>query len=127
MGRLVCAFCLLSGIVSAPLSAAPLNGLPLAGTEALTMEGDIAAQLVAGVDRFLLRKIDASIDDRAQRWQPDLSSPAAYEASLAPQRNRLAEILGVRDARLPFDAPALVATTDRAALVGEGDGYRVFA
>jgi len=30
---------------------------PLAGTQPLTMEGDIASQLVEGVDRFLLKKI----------------------------------------------------------------------
>src|SRR6266850_125967 len=30
---------------------------PLPGTAPLTMEGDIASHLVAGVDKFLLRKI----------------------------------------------------------------------
>ena len=39
---------------------------PLSGTAALTMEGDIASHLVAGVDRFLLRKLDESAAGRAR-------------------------------------------------------------
>jgi dienelactone hydrolase len=32
-----------------------------------------------------------------------------------------------RDARVPFDAPELIATTAQPALVGKGDGYEIFA
>ena len=40
------------------------NTLP--GTQPLLMEGDIASQLVDGVDRFLLRQIEASADGRVR-------------------------------------------------------------
>jgi dienelactone hydrolase len=103
------------------------NGEPLPGTKPLTMEGDIAAQLVEGVDKFLLREIDKSTERRAKYWKRDFSSAEAYEKSIEPNRKRLAHILGVRDARVPFDAPELVATPSQPALVGKGDGYEIFA
>jgi dienelactone hydrolase len=99
---------------------------PLAGTQMLTMEGDIASQLVGGVDRFLLREIDRSVERRTAHWRRDLSSPAAYDKSVEPNRKRLAHILGIRDARVPFDAPELTGTTVRPALVARGARYEVF-
>jgi dienelactone hydrolase len=102
------------------------NGEPLPNTKPLTMEGDIAEQLVAGVDKFLLREIDKSVERRAKFWKRDFSSPEAYNKSIEPNRKRLAHILGIRDARVPFDAVELVATTKEPALVGKGDGYEIF-
>jgi dienelactone hydrolase len=100
---------------------------PLPGTRPLTLEGDIASQLVDGVDRFLLRKLDESVAARAKHWTRDVSSVARYDASIARNRNRLAHILGVRDPRVPFDAPELVGTPDERALVGSGEGYEVYS
>src|SRR6185436_11314200 len=100
---------------------------PLAGTKKLEMEGDIAAQLVDGVDKFLLREIEKSVEGRAKFWKRDLSSPEAYNKSIEPNRQRLAHILGVRDKRIPFDAPELVGTTKNGALVGKGENYEIYA
>ena len=61
------------------------------------MTGDIASELVAGVDRFLLKQIDESTAKRARFWNRDFSSNAAYQVSVKPNRERLAHILGVRD------------------------------
>jgi dienelactone hydrolase len=91
------------------------------------MEGDIASQLVDGVDRFLLRQIEASVEARRQHWKRDFSSADAYNKSIEPNRKRLSHILGVRDARVSFDGPELVGTTARPALVGRGTGFEVFA
>ena len=71
------------------------------------MTGDIASELVAGVDRFLLKQIDESTAKRAAHWKRDFSSPKAYNASVEPNRKRLAHILGVRDARVPFRTRAI--------------------
>ena len=79
--------------------AAQEPGPPLPGTKPLTMRGDIASELVAGVDRFLLRQIDESTANRPRFWKRDFSSAKAYEASVEPNRKRLAHILGVRDRR----------------------------
>src|SRR5215831_17224040 len=103
------------------------DGPPLPNTKQLTMQGDIAMQLVEGVDKFLLHEIDKSVERRAKFWKRDFSSPEAYNKSIEPNRKRLAHILGVRDPRVPFDAPELIATTAQPALVGKGDGYEVFA
>jgi dienelactone hydrolase len=100
---------------------------PLDGTKPLTLEGDIASQLVEGVDRFLLKKIDESVEKRAPHWKRDFSSAEAYSKSIEPNRKRLAHILGVRDPRAPFDAPELVATTSQSALVGKGTNFEAFA
>jgi len=100
---------------------------PYPGTEPLTMEGDITSQMIDGIDRFLLQEIDRSIERRARHWQRDLSSVEAYNQSIEPNRRRLAHILGVRDARIPFDAPELIATTRQAALMGKDAAYEIFA
>ncbi len=99
----------------------------IAGTELLTLEGDIASHLVAGADRFLLGELEKSVERRKQHWRYDFSSPDAYTASVEPNRKRLAHIIGLRDERIPFDAPELIGTTERPALVGRGDGYNVYA
>jgi dienelactone hydrolase len=82
-----------------PLSLAAFDDLgpPLTGTKPLTMTGDIASELVAGVDRFLLKQIDESTTKREKAWNRDFSSHAAYRVSVEPNRHRLAHILGVRD------------------------------
>jgi dienelactone hydrolase len=101
--------------------------VPLPGTAPLTMTGDIASQLVAGVDKFLLRELDLSVERRARHWKRDFSSPEAYNKSIEPNRKRLAHILGVRDPRVPFDGPELVGTTAQPVLVGRGVNYEIFA
>ena len=50
----------------------------LPGTKPLTLQGDLAAQLVEGVDRFLLKKTEESVAGRAAFWKRDVSSPEAY-------------------------------------------------
>jgi dienelactone hydrolase len=100
---------------------------PLPGTQPLVAEGDLPMVMLDGFDRFLDRHTAASIEQRAALWKRDTSSPAKYEQSIAGNRAHLATILGVVDAREKFEAPELVATVDRPALVGKGDGYQVFA
>ena len=112
--------------VSFFISGAPAAE-PYPGTKPLEAEGDIASQMIDDIDRFLLRKIEASVGQRAQHWKRDYASAEAYNASIEPNRKRLAHILGVRDARIPFDAPELVSTTKQPALVGQGEGYDIFA
>ena len=95
------------------------------GTKRLTWEDDIASRLVAGVDRFLLRQIEASVEGRAKHWKRDFSSIEKYNNSVATNRKRLAHIVGVRDERVPFDDPELIATTTQSARIGIGNGFVV--
>ena len=99
----------------------------LPDTKPLTVQGDIAAQMVEGIDRFLLRKTEESVAKRAAFWHRDFSSHEAYNKSVEPNRKRLAHILGVRDPRVAFAAPALDANVSRGEHVGSGDGYEIFA
>ena len=99
----------------------------LPGTQPLTTEGDITSQLVSGVDTFLLREIDESVERRERFWHRDFSSPEAYSQSIETHRARLAHLLGVRDRRASNTTPELVATVDEPALVGIGVGYEIYA
>ncbi len=78
-------------------SGDPPDVLP--GSTKLDWTDDIASRMVDGIDRFLLREIDLSAERRARHWHRDQSSVAAYNASIEANRNRLAHILGVRDAQ----------------------------
>ncbi len=105
----------------------PVDTAPLAGTQPLTIGGDIASQLVAGTDRFLLRETELSVEKRARFWKRDFSSPEKYALSLAPNRQRLAQILGVRDARVSAPDMQVVAGVDQPVLVGQGANYEIRA
>ena len=97
---------------------------PLPGTAPLTLQGDLAAQMVAGIDRFLERQLEAVVGRRPGRWQRDAASHEAYETSVAAKRQRLRKLIGLLDQREEVEMQ-LLATHRQPALVGEGPGYRV--
>jgi dienelactone hydrolase len=99
---------------------------PLAGTEPLTRDGDLAAQMVAGIDNYLMRELAASVEHRKSFWKPDYSSVEAYQKSVRPNRERLKKILGIVDQRLP---PKLeyVGGPGEPALLAEAEGFKVYA
>jgi len=99
---------------------------PLAGTQPLTMQGDIAAQMVAGIDKFFMREIEASKERRASHWSCGFSSHENYVTSIEPNRKRFTKIIGAVDPRENVTMQ-LLATTIQPALVGEGAGYKVMA
>ena len=83
--------------------------------------------MVAGIDKFLMRELAASVEKRKQYWKPDFSSPEAYAKSVQPNRERLKKILGVVDARVPYKDLEYVSGPETPALVAETDQYKVFA
>lgn len=109
----------------ANLSHADSDVLP--GTQPLRSEGDIASELVAGVDRFLLRKLDESESSRSRYWKRDYSSPDAYGRSLETNRRRLAHILGMRDKRNLLDSFEFCSSTAQTSIRAEGDNFRIHA
>lgn len=124
----------LSGLVLALLTPAILadtreDPQPFPGTAPLTLprQTDFASLLVEGVDKFLLKELEHSVERRARHWKRDLSSADAYQRSLESNRKHLAHILGVRDARIPFTALTLDATTRQPSLVGKGANYEIHA
>lgn len=100
----------------AQVSVAP-STKPLAGTDVLAMEGDIASNLVAGVDQFLLRKLEQSRENHQRYWHRDFSSADAYSQSVSTNRQRLSQILGIRDPRAKAPAFELRSTLTRSSKI----------
>jgi dienelactone hydrolase len=109
------------------LPAVAIAAEPLPETKPLTAEGDLAAQMVAGIDKYLMRALEASVERRKQYWKPDFSSPEAYTKSVQPNRERLKKILGVVDERVPFTDLEYVGGPKMPSLVAETDTYKVHA
>jgi dienelactone hydrolase len=100
---------------------------PLDGTQPLTLQGDIPAQLRAGIAKFADREILNSIEAREKLWHRDLSSAEAYEKSIAPNREHLRKLIGAVDPRLPVTQLEFVGGTSTPAKLGETEKYEVFA
>jgi len=98
----------------------------LAGTDAFTLQGDIAAQMVAGIHMDLQKRIDASVVARQALWQRDFSDRAAYEMSAAANRKRFGQRIGLIDARVADTAPVLETRLGASQLAGSGDGYKIY-
>lgn len=114
---------------SPSLAGAPAIVWPevLPGSERLTEQGDLGLQMVAGIDAYLRRALAQAPAARRRRWQLDLSSPQAYRRRLEPWRQRLREILGLRDTRLPCQELEYVASTRQPALLAKTESFQVFS
>src|SRR5437867_1490521 len=126
--RLFLGFCLSGFCLACVLSDAPAQeAATLPGTQALTVQGDLSAQMVEGIDTFLMREIEHSVEERPKFWHRDFSSPEAYEKSVAPNRERFRKFIGAVDARVPVTALEYVSSTVEPSLVAENDRYTVQA
>ena len=103
------------------------EGASLSGTKQLTQPDDLSAQMVAGIDKFLLREINRSPAGRDLFWKRDFSSRDAYEKSVAPNRERLRTMLGAVDERVRVTALEFVETTDAPSLLAETPLFRAYA
>ena len=113
-----CLFC-----VSPAFSADSPEQLP--GTKPLTVEGDLADQMMDGLHRFIDRKVANAIERRDLFWKRDTSSVDAYERSIASNRQQLRRIIGLVDPRV---TPHLerIAEDDKPAMIAERAQGRVF-
>jgi dienelactone hydrolase len=131
MGALTLATSMRSLAEAAAVPAAPTlqqgtAPLQLAGTEPFTMDGDIAAHMVAGIHADLLQRNAASIESRRRFWNRDFSNRTNYEASVAPNRERFAKIIGLIDERIPYTVPVVEVRLGDSSVVASGDGYRIY-
>ena len=106
-------------LAAATISSAAHASEPLPGTVPLTLTGDPASLMVAGIDRFLDRQTELALARRPTHWKRDFSSAKAYEASLAPNRARLRKILGVVDERLPCKNIEVISMVGQPAIIGD--------
>ena len=97
----------------------------LHGTAALTLEGDLAAQMVEALDGYVTDAVARSVEKRETLWHRDYSSHEAYTESVEPNRARFRKQIGCLDPRLPIEDLAYVATTTSAAQITEDENYTV--
>ena len=111
----------------------------LDGTESLTLDGDLAAQMVEALDGYVSRAVAHSVERREALWNRDYSSHEAYTESVEPNRARLRKRIGCLDSRLPIEELTYDITTKTAmriwdakdnlitlAQILEADDYRVY-
>ena len=98
-------------------------------TSPLTAETDVASDMIDGIDRFLLKKIDQAAAKRNEKWKLDLTSDATLADSLNPHRQELAKILGVVDPRVKpqMEADAIDHEFSAAAGIGSSERFEAFA
>ena len=106
-------------------AAAAQEGLP--GTSLLTLDGDLSARMVTGIDTFFARATEQAPAGRKKHWERNFSSTQAYEASVADNRERLRRIIGATDARLPGVALEFVSSPTSPARVAETDSLVISA
>jgi dienelactone hydrolase len=99
----------------------------LPGTKPLTMEGDIAAQMVAGIDKYLMRELDAACQGDAGTWKLKTDTLEAYLESVRPHRERLAKILGVVDERIKPVTMEYIGEGTPSPVVAETERYKVYS
>ena len=99
----------------------------LPGTAPLTPHDDFAAEMVGGINEYLLRATADSVAQRSALWKRDYASVEQYERSVAGNRERLRKIIGAVDPRLPVTAVEFEGTTSTPALVAAGKNYKVYA
>ena len=109
----------------AAASSAEADTVP--GTDQLTMEGDLAAQMVASLDDFVTHTVADSGASRQQLWNRDYHSYEAYAASISSNRERFRGYIGCVDERAPIDALHYIATTAQGAEIAKTEDYTVYA
>ena len=97
----------------------------LHGTTPLTVEGDLAAQMVEVLDGYVSRAVANSVEGREGLWNRDYSSHNAYTESVELNRARLQKRIGCLDPRLPIEELTYIATTKTAARLTEDENYTV--
>ena len=83
----------------------------LPGTTDLSLEGDIAAQMIAGIHRYLDRELAAADGEAEAALQSQTHSAETLEKSVAGKRAEFARIIGVIDDRTPVSALEFVCST----------------
>src|SRR5439155_18782175 len=71
----------------------------LPGTQELTWQDDLSTRMVQGIDKFLMREIDRSVEERKKLWHRDFSSTDAYQKSVQTNRRDFQRCIGAVDAR----------------------------
>ena len=74
------------------------------GTKLLAPEKDRSIKILDNAHLFIEEKIKRSESEREKYWKRDLSSPAAYERSVEPNRGRFMKAIGLEDKTQPLQS-----------------------
>ena len=106
-----------SAIVLTALAAAQAAfAAPHPGTKPLKMKGDLSAQMVAGIDRFLMRETTAAAKHRPDFWKRDYRANDTYHFSILKNRDRFRYCIGAVDKPVAFDGLEYISTTTKSSL-----------
>ena len=89
---------------------------PHPGTRPLKLEGDLSAEMVAGIDRFLMREITAAAKRRSTFWKRDFRTDDTFQLSVLKNRERFRYCIGAVDKPLPIKGLEFISTTSRSSL-----------
>lgn len=103
------------------------NASPLAGTSALTNTGDFSAQMVEGIDRWLMRETAVVSSNRAQEWLPRSSEASGWTAFKKAKQGRLREMIGAVDPIVSNPRFQFVGDDERGAEIYRSSGATAFA
>ncbi|QEL16199.1 alpha/beta hydrolase family protein [Limnoglobus roseus] len=120
MRLIVCLLCVLGGF------ARDISAQPLPNTKLLTTDGDLAKLMVDGIHKYLDRELEAAPAKRWKLWEEAFKNTDALTKAIPAKRERLKQILGVVDPRVPSKLE-YVGGPDRPSLVAEVDGCRIHA
>ncbi len=95
-------------------------------TTPLEMQGDLAAQMVEGIGRFLDRAISESVAGRSRYWNADFASHESYVKSIEANRQRFLRYIGARDTREKVEM-RFESTPRRSSLIARSNRYKVHA
>ncbi len=104
--------------------AAGISTLP--GSSPLTLNGDLAAQMVEGIKRYLLRSTDKAAAERARLWKHDFGSISGYIESVSSNRDRFCQIIGAVDKRVEPQSPQVLASLAMPAPIEETHSYKMY-
>ena len=92
------------------------NGLALAGTKPLKLEGDLSVQMVAGIDRFLMRETMEAAKRRPTFWKRDYRANDTYHFSVLKNRDHFRYCIGAVDELQSIKGLEYISTTTRSSL-----------
>jgi len=117
------------GLISAGMTVGVVvpelvSALEPEATQPLSTTTDLAADMVDGIDRFLLKEIENTGARREQLWHIDLASDAALQGSLQTHREMLARMIGANDQRItPQPLSELNVDLNISAVIGTSDRF----
>ncbi len=100
---------------------------PLPGTTSLTLTGDLAAQMVEGIHKYLIQATADSLNDRPGFWRRDFTSARAYEDSVALNREHLRKIIGAVDPRVPAPWLQIISASPALVEVARNSRFKAYA